>query len=803
MSFLEPALPEDPIPEFLSLPAVESPDWGYPRTRRAVLMVPSAEWVQSIYSCKVNLNGTLLVTPNRDYPYEGLLVYQDSENWKLIDCVGLGLQQNDRYLSLAAEPGPQAVKVNPWRVTYCYRLEEGTDGTNGSLLGEIPFYMSYYLHSQNTPEWISGCIELYCPGWPAQENKYVFTLQPFVDFHFVFHGSDFNRYSVWADEDQAGNRRIHLSYYNRLLTFYLPEGEANLFGNPEFLSWQYKLGTGERAEVRNGYNGSMETVFTGEDKQIAAFFNLRIPATSTAKPVRLFFGCGIDDESMKYCLADVQNAFSQSKQKDLKQYRQLQELFPLPESQPYREAIWARIAGLTKFKTYIRLEGSRAAIPAPHAGAWWFKTPWYRDVFEGLLNSFFTLMAIPEERQTMRKIIMLALESQDDVTGRIMNRIPEVKQDPPSYNTSDGTLLCFITAYAYAKQNNDLELALRSLAAVGLAIHYFRREKDASNEPFCIDAAPRVDAETGLLLSVPQHSWIDTRSQQLEVDGQWVTRLTNRASLRFIQDVYEILGKKDSLSEYLASPNFYLPEINAQWITMLRETIATVDFVIGQAAYASAGEKASLDSVESLKELAQKLLSQAEKSFTHIFWNPNNGFLYNMVDANRAVRDAVESEPGVVAAAMLGESIFSRSELSAIWDCTRKRLLVYRKLVAFGNKTAPFGIMAKNDGQNVYYNDDQYHSDVVWLRSTPYLIKLLRMLDDEQTISWLLINTLDHQMSEGALFYNQELLARPLGNNPYPVEATRHNPVPVKNPVQFWSQWCDAFVEFFRNERLV
>jgi len=21
--------------------------------------------------------------------------------------------------------------------------------------------------------------------------------------------------------------------------------------------------------------------------------------------------------------------------------------------------------------------------------------------------------------------------------------------------------------------------------------------------------------------------------------------------------------------------------------------------------------------------------------------------------------------------------------------------------------------------------------------------------------------------------------------------------VPVKNPIQFWSQWCDAFVEFF------
>ncbi|MGE5225105.1 MAG: amylo-alpha-1,6-glucosidase [Omnitrophica WOR_2 bacterium] len=794
MSFLETPLPEDPIPEFLSLPSQEDPDWGYARTRRAVLMVPSAEWVQSVYSCQVNLNGTLLVTPNRDYPYEGLLVYQDSENWKLIDCVGLGLQYKDHFLRLAAAPGPQAVMLNPWRATYVYHLEEGPGSAGSSRLKNIPFYISYYLHSQNAPDWISGCIELYCPGWPAQEEDYTFILQPFVDFHHMFHGSDFDGYRFRSDEDLAGNRRIHLSLYNRTLTFYLPEGELNRFESPEFLTWRYKLGTGERVEAQNPYNGSMETVFKSEEKRIAAFFNLRIPALNSASPVRLFFGCGIDDEPVNDCLADVQNAFSQSRKKDLQQYRQLQELFPLPESHAYREAIWARIAGLTKFKTYIHLEGRGATIPAPHAGAWWFKTPWYRDVFEGLLNSFSILTAIPEERQALREIVLLALEGQDTVTGRIMNRIPEVKQDPPSYNTSDGTLLCFITAYRYARENNDLELALRSLAAASRAIGYFNREADGTCEPYCVDAAPRVDAETGLLLSVPQHSWIDTRSQKIQIDGQEVSGLTNRASPRFVRDLHAALDEKASLRDYLASPNIFLPEINAQWINMLRGTVATIDFALDQPARAGLAIK-DPDSLESLKALAQKLLAQAERTFKRVFWNPNNGFLYNMVDAHATVRDEIESEPGVVAAALLGKSIFTRSELSSIWNCIRERLLVYRTLVLYGNQTLPFGIMVRNVGQNIFYNDDQYHSDVVWLRSTAYLIKLLRMLDEEQTIRWLMMNALDHQMSEGALFYNQELLARPFGNNPAPAQATRWNPVPVKNPIQFWSQWCDAFVQ--------
>ena len=93
-----------------------------------------------------------------------------------------------------------------------------------------------------------------------------------------------------------------------------------------------------------------------------------------------------------------------------------------------------------------------------------------------------------------------------------------------------------------------------------------------------------------------------------------------------------------------------------------------------------------------------------------------------------------------------------------------------RNLVMFGDRRLPFGVLVKNDHpREPYYGDGQYHATVLWPRSLPYLIRLLEMtrdLDDRLMIGDLLVNTLDHQMSEGAVFYTHELFSLPLGNNP-------------------------------------
>ena len=789
MSYPEPLLERDPVGDFVSLPAVEYPDWGYARNKRCVLMSPSAEWVQSVYSCQFELNGKHFIAPNRDYPYEGLLVYQDGENWKFIDCVALALQRQDGSpIPLALDPASPTVRINPWKATYCYKILDVNSETGEQ--SETPFFVSYYLNSKNMPKLVTGCVELYFPqGLTCGSGAIIPIIQPFLDIRHMYRATNFQDYRVWQDY-KGTYRQIHIvnPNHNRMLTFYLPHVESVLFGSPEILRdvW-YKLGTGQRVADSN------PPVFQGEKKDVAAFFHLKVPFDYGQKLVRMFWGCGLRNEPTSFFLPSLEKICQQSRQQDLEQYRLLQTTFPLPENLEFRTAILARIVGLTKFKTYIRLAGTQECVLVPHAGAWWFRTPWYRDVFEGLLNSFETLMALPEEKELVRKIILLALREQDEVSGRILNRIPEFRDLEQYYENSDGTLLCFVAANAYLQRTQDLDFALAVLPHIHKILTCFRKDNVKVGELFWKDGPPGVDGLTGLLLSVPHHSWIDTKSQWIKCDGQKIDELPSRVSKKFAQDLCRQMVDKERLRDLLYSPQFFLPEINAQWITMLRGTIQTIDFVLGQLSQPAH----DAESLQSLKEATQDLLVRAEENYKRVFWNDQNGFLFNVVYADGTVKDEIECEAGVAAAAMLGTSVFTRSELASIWECARERLLVHRQLIEYGQDTWPFGIIARNEDRQVFYGDGQYHGDVVWLRSTPYLIKLLKLLDQEQTIRQILINTLDHQMTEGAIFYNQELLARPLGHNSSPDERTGQNPVPVKNPIQFWSQWCDAFVEFF------
>lgn len=802
---LQPDLPmsQEALSPFAGFPSVENPDWGYARTCRAVLMAPSVDWVQSVYSCQLDFNNKRLIAPNRDFPYEGLTVYQDGENWKLIDCLALGLLHNGRFQPLIADPGEQAVQLNPWQATYTYRM------AYDPWLGRVPIQLTYYLNSSNTPEWVSGCVELYCPGWPdAGVGDWHFFLQPFLDIRHMFGRSDFHLYQAWPS-GEAGDERFNLQVENHALSFYLPGLNTTRYNGPEFLRWYYKMGTGARAEVEKRECQCSETLFTTEEKSIVSYFDVRIPAQRQAQVVRIFFGAGLGDEPLRHTLEEVQAAFAHSRQQDREQWERIKHTFPLPAA-PAREAVWARIAGLTRFKAYIRVRESARPVPAPYAGAWWFKTPWFRDVFEGLLSSFTTLMALPEERDGLRRVITLAMEGQEESTGRVMDRIPEYKHILPTYHNADAALLCFITAFAYLQETQDQVFVGRVFEGVfRLLRHLTRREPDPGH-PYCPEAAPRVDPASGLLLCAPHHSWMDTRSQQFSAGGHAFSNLPSRAAQPFLAALFARLEHKERLPDYLHSPNFFLPEINAQWILLLRGILACAGLV--QRALAESGRMADQAATTrsasptipiwqraATKALAMagELLPPAEANFKAVFWNPAAGSLFSLVDAGGEVHDSTPSEPAVAAAAMLGRSIFSPLDLANVLEHANRELLVERRMLKYGQVVAPFGLLARNDGRPVFYNDEQYHSAVVWPRSTPYLIRLLRLLGQDSRARLLALNALDHQMTEAAIFYNQELLALPTGNNPHPVEILAGNPVPVKNPIQFWSQWCDAIIECF------
>ncbi|HEY9856503.1 MAG TPA: hypothetical protein V6D05_12250, partial [Stenomitos sp.] len=73
--------------------------------------------------------------------------------------------------------------------------------------------------------------------------------------------------------------------------------------------------------------------------------------------------------------------------------------------------------------------------------------------------------------------------------------------------------------------------------------------------------------------------------------------------------------------------------------------------------------------------------------------------------------------------------------------------------------------------------------------------RLLTDLDMPAEGQELLASALEHQQREGVLFYNHELFSLPDGSMDERRRSTGQWLVPVKNPMQWWSQWCDPFLQ--------
>jgi hypothetical protein len=169
-----------------------------------------------------------------------------------------------------------------------------------------------------------------------------------------------------------------------------------------------------------------------------------------------------------------------------------------------------------------------------------------------------------------------------------------------------------------------------------------------------------------------------------------------------------------------------------------------------------------------------------------VFLDPDSGYVNNLVSTDDFAlgrqTDTTPGSPGIVAAAMLGRDVFSLRELEGVASFAKSRLMrTWRGM--------PFGIVVKDSPRGVYLGDAEYHEGVVWPRDTPYLIRLLRLTGDTVTAEALLASNLRHQMEEGFVFYNQELFS---------CDRDRDHDrglVPVKDPVQWWSQWVDPYLE--------
>ncbi len=674
------------------------------RTRHAIIKRPRASWSQSVFS--VPLGNKII--PNRDYPYEGLSVLIEGENFHFLDGIAVGVKKEGEYVELSAKN----VNVSPWRMNYYYENEAE----------RLKLTTSYYLMNSGAMQnGITACVSL-------ESNASSVVIEPIVDIRHMYEGSAPKRHScktlndgmlIWRDEKCISIRTVN---------------ECDVRTQKKKIEWWYKLGLGFREETESG------VVFKGEMRNPVSVGELEIPMENTSTAL-LVISCGNSEAQLEWLNEKGKNWLKDESEEEKRAEEIVKSLgIETPELiRGTKQEIAFRALGLSKFGMYVDKKFFY------EAGDFWFRTPWFRDMFEGIINNIETLLRIGHAER-IQEIILRSFDFQDEY-GRIPNRFPERKGEELDYNNADATMLAFIAAGEFFKRKKDEGFTDAILERAEFTISRFLR-----NDLNKINGAP-VLRENGLLSVVPWHSWTDTK-RDVETKGKKV-----KVSVR-IPDSWCDARDEDELNK----PKYFLPEINAQWIKMLRSCVNMSSFN---------PEK------KNKEEGFSTLLEKAIRNFKKVFWDAEENILYNIVTMD-GKKDKTLGSPAVIAfSLLLDENVFSHHELKDFIKGVKKNLLVEKNGL-------PFGILVKKSPKRIYYGDEEYHEAVVWPRDTPYLIRILRAAGEieKETVEGLLRSNLEHQMNEGFVFYNSELFSPDNG------EMT-----PVKNPVQFWSQWVDPFLE--------
>ncbi len=745
---------------------IENQDWGFARTNRFVLRNSLAEFGLSVYSVPIDISFQSkqlhLTAPNRDYPYEGLLALTEGENWKFLDCFAFCIIKK----GVTQELHPRKVSASTWLLDYLYDIRD-KDEHQGLLKA------SYWLSDDE-----HACLNLDFKI-DSPKNDFELMVAPFLDIRHIYSDSEPERHTIKIMKNKNHYPMIHAEKDKRLLVIFTPNKNVQIEDGMAYLNWFYKLGDGFRTQVPQGI------IFRGQSREllIPALFHVKFPKDSMkikfhAIPMMKDDPLGIDSiqelkdklelESRK--LLFLENVIK--KGKDLQVY----------------DSILARIDALTRFGMRITLP-KRRELKVLEAGGWWFRSPWMRDIYTNLLQNLELLKILDKRLEIVRDSILLGIEFFNDNTGRVHNYLPMFTSDyefrndrllplEKYYFAIDSTLLFFITFWEYIKLTGEKDL-LKTI--MGMFARTFQIYKKASLNAI---NGPPVISDLGLLACVPWHSWMDSR-RVIVYGGLKVDGLPTRVPKKW--QIEEIESSKDpeEVKRIFNTPRFYLPEINALWIKAL-EAVVIMNKM----------EKSIEDSklLESIKDA----LSLARVNYLSTFWNGKEGYFYDVLSHDLSKKDETLGSPSLVAASIL-QDLMPKEKLESMWEIIRKKLLVYRRikwLKKYYDGSYPFGIILKDGEERIYFDDEQYHGAVIWPRDTPYLIKLLERIGRYDVIKGFLISNLDHQMGEGTIFYNNELFSLPLGKNPYPVNGFKDNPVPVKNPIQFWSQWIDPYLEY-------
>ena len=593
---------------------------------------------------------------------------------------------------------PKTVRAWPWKCEYACEA----DGVSASV--------TYYLYEAPGG---AGVVDVGLRGRKAK--KAIIVLEPFFDIRFMYDQSRPDLHRAKVDNGMlsvsVGDRTACVTAKNAVFT---RKGRQ--------ISWEYKLGSGNRCMQED------RPRFVPECRVISSFYDIETDGPEAS----LRFACG-DSFSVASGLLSQEY----SRDDDTRAMAIKEALFP--GYTPKHRNVLFRALGMDRFGMVV--DGTRFR----EAGDFWFRSVWFRDEFEGLINNYRAIRNIDGTGE-IKDALLKAFDLQDD-NGRIPNRlVPGTGGRKPDYNSADASLLAFVLAGMLVRDTDDSDLARSAAEAIRKYLKGIRCSDLMENGP------PRIRPNG--LISVPSwHSWTDgMRTVEghclpIRVDETWERELIKRNAM---EDLY--LQK------------FFLPEINAQWMRALE-----AGWLFGR-----------YDRDFVMADDCRKYYNRARESYKALFLDPDSGSINNLVSTDDFAlgrqTDTTPGSPGIVAAAILGLDIFSLRELEGIAAFAKARLMRTR----WG---MPFGIVVKESAKCLYLGDAEYHEAMVWPRDTPYFVRLLRLTGDTATAEALLASNLRHQMEEGFVFYNQELF------------SCDNDLVPVKDPVQWWSQWVDPYLE--------
>ena len=278
------------------------------------------------------------------------------------------------------------------------------------------------------------------------------------------------------------------------------------------------------------------------------------------------------------------------------------------------------------------------------AGYPWF-TDWGRDTMIALPG-----LALTSGRFDVARKILLTFAQYCD-KGMIPNAFPD-KGETPTYNTVDASLWFVVAAWKYWKASGDDTGAREILPALADVMKYY---KDGTRYDIRADGDGLITAGT----AGTQLTWMDVK-----VDG------------------------------YVPTPRHGKPvEINALWLNAL--------LMVAEM------EEKLLEDIHSAVIL-RKLADQVASSFVKAFWNPDGGYLYDVIQGD--VRDA-SVRPNQIFAVSLPYSPLDKAQQKSVLDVVTDQLLTPYGLRSLSPKDPRY--CPKYTG-NRWQRDCAYHQGTVW-----------------------------------------------------------------------------------------